>query len=1142
MTPEQFMRAAGTVVVGEERHRRSQSLSKSVERNLSNQGNGNTSSMDVPEYLFVHKQKYDDDEDNSVLDAELVHIMEGKGEYQRSRSGDNPSPHFGKRTETPSSMRARTPSETRRSTSDRARHTASMTRPASANEVSIASSHGRSGVLTTKSVKDKIRAFNMLTPEKWRKSPAVESPSPHSPEQHLAGMHSVSSQSQRAAYRYQTREEEKKEEDFLSGPGRHSIDRDDDSSVKSLRDKLEKRFAKRHASLGLGKDDEETNDDEYSVQSLRDRLEQRIQDALKDPNDDNEDEGSVRSLRERFENPPTKNKGDHFSNLRAMFESKPRHSKSSSRWSSVKLADFNSRPKFTQVDVSNAASLAINQATSDKQTVLEDQYLIDFAQGQQSDAIIGNKATYGVSSGRNESYKHPESTQPDDTGKGLDSPLSARNIWTTQAEIPSKSINQTNGGGYSKNNVFSRFNQWANERELGRKEPHAIHDQLENATEQFHAAERTATYDVSPVSEGGRSPDTEVLIAAVSDDEQKMIPGFHWTTSDKSNVHRTMPERGDVQGASSESDYSEAVTLDASIADVSLLTNPSAIRSKCSKESREADRLSDASSSLFELVAKKSEASSSQPSESAAPLIPGPLHRMSDDYSQDAIEKIDSLPDTNSDTADSREHALEWQNQSFPLQKEPQHDSFQLDPADVSAFSDSAWPDFGDLKDFSHPMDGIARGGEKEKDSWSVDPPQMPSLQTVASPTEKRNQFRRVDPPSTFDPSIDTSSKNEIVHNNRQYADTADWKPTAKSPHRQVKEPAAIRLSELSQLRPAEASTAHSTPVTSAISDYGPSREHISRHRGSDNGLSSTPTREDSIKVPEVPPLPSPFDPNYASIMESRHKMLLSRQRALLHRRAARERNQVSTQPGFFGRTHPERPSHLSHGDPAQLSYSGVVSAPKDKSAMSASIGFGTGGDEPWKAWEAFGSTDPSQRTFEALTRPAGNHVQYGKAAPQQQQQLSGSRSTVPRVKTPVKPSTGSIYSGPTAQPNPSTFYSKIKSTFGLKNEYRDATQSEAVIARITAVRAARLRRYHEKNAANLSYRQRIIDRDAVKDANGFIDGPFTGEFPGYRYYTHDDDDYGMPPRNPAENPNFDDNSLSSNSNAIDYAANLAID
>jgi hypothetical protein len=90
------------------------------------------------------------------------------------------------------------------------------------------------------------------------------------------------------------------------------------------------------------------------------------------------------------------------------------------------------------------------------------------------------------------------------------------------------------------------------------------------------------------------------------------------------------------------------------------------------------------------------------------------------------------------------------------------------------------------------------------------------------------------------------------------------------------------------------------------------------------------------------------------------------------------------------------------------------------------------------------------------------------------------------------------------------------------------------------------LRRYHEKNAANLSYRQRIIDRDAVKDANGFIfdhqDGPFTGEFPGYRYYTHDDDDYGMPPRNPAENPNFDDNSLSSNSNAIDYAANLAID
>jgi hypothetical protein len=88
----------------------------------------------------------------------------------------------------------------------------------------------------------------------------------------------------------------------------------------------------------------------------------------------------------------------------------------------------------------------------------------------------------------------------------------------------------------------------------------------------------------------------------------------------------------------SDSDYSDGVTLDVSIADVSCLTNPTALRSKEGNSFQSASHSSSKSSivaDLMETEAKQSEASSSQTSEAAAPLLAAALglRRSSDDAS-----------------------------------------------------------------------------------------------------------------------------------------------------------------------------------------------------------------------------------------------------------------------------------------------------------------------------------------------------------------------------------------------------------------------------------------------------------------------------------------------------------------------------
>ncbi|KAG7345537.1 hypothetical protein IV203_033068 [Nitzschia inconspicua] len=1172
MTAEQFLRTAGDVTGEEERPRRSQSLSRSIERNISSKSAVGPSGKDVPEYLFVRKASYGEEEDNSVLDEELVHIMEGNEANHEKRQYGSSSPLMSTRTET----------QSRRSTSDRARHYGSSQRPISVNEATFTPDRGHGGVLTTKSVKDKIRAFNMLTPGKWGKSPVVITSLPFASEKrNLDRSHSPQHSRPRERL-YNEGQEEKKEEETIPGLYNQPIDRDDDSSVKSLRDKLEKRFAQRHASLGLGRDVDEANDDDYSVQSLRGKLEQKINEAQKDPSGVDDDDGSVRSLRERFEGPALKRKGEHVDNLRAMFESKPRarqplpvKSKKTAGSYSQSSASFgighkvpaestqkpvviigkeDSRKLFSQE--LTIESMRCTGTTGGTQNV-QRTFTTTFEKGPTPNSVASPVPYDGDFTYANVAEaKTVKVERVTDNIVSFPTQTIRNEALEFKRNLPQKESNHFGDEGSARNSVFSRFNQWAKERQSDSKRSLANQDNLGNENDSFPEVSRTGSYDMADIREDDLSPNTDDLIAAVSDDEQRMVPGSHWTARDEANARRKMPQPGDIKGASSESDYSEAVTLDASIAEVSLLTNPSPIRSKCSRDSRDAERNSDASSSVFELFAKKSETSSIQPSESAAPLIPGPLHRMSDQYVHDASNKSESstsavlqnrikeaegkdhhaldarrggnISPTRSAFAGSREIASEWHKESFPWRKEPPDDPFQLDPTDISTFSDSEWPDFGDKNEFPR-VDRTCRAS-----MWDTDPLEIPKLQNHIQETTNKTarESRRLDPPSTSDPQLDVSStaslskKSPLAHEHQLVEegqeDNENGQQNSIFVHRPTKEIATKRDNETARQIAQE--TCHQPTINNvgvgdftSLPDCESSGDHVSRQTTNANNRPDTMSREKAIQIPEVPPLPSPFDPNYASIMEARHKMLLIRQRALLHRRATREKNQANPQPSFFGRTHPERPSQIAPVAPQINFLHSQAANPSD--APSNSIG--ASDPEPW---EAFGTDDPLQQTFEALTRPRNRNDTPPR--PSHHPPVLESTWKAPHAPPKLAPVQ---QTSDQRRPQP-TFYSKIKSTFGLNNEYKEATKSEAVIARITAVRAARMRRYQEKNAANVSYRQRIIDREPVV---------------GYRFYTHGNDDFGMPPEAYAKkvaSAAHDDTSLSTNSNAVDYAANLAID
>jgi len=115
--------------------------------------------------------------------------------------------------------------------------------------------------------------------------------------------------------------------------------------------------------------------------------------------------------------------------------------------------------------------------------------------------------------------------------------------------------------------------------------------------------------------------------------------------SSRSNARRRQNGDKDTVTAS-EGEFSDGVTLDLSIADVSQLTNPTYLEGKVDDESTADDTSTSAKTVEIDLEAKRSEASSSQQTEAATPLICSTTKKLSDDMSLESRNQMSTMWET----------------------------------------------------------------------------------------------------------------------------------------------------------------------------------------------------------------------------------------------------------------------------------------------------------------------------------------------------------------------------------------------------------------------------------------------------------------------------------------------------------------
>jgi hypothetical protein len=1271
-------------------------------------------------------------DDNSELDEELVHIMETTHEpratvredlderrprsapsYQRSQ---RKSPSASGRSKTPVSSHSRSNYVEfhQRRGQWQEPYRSSSGKDVTNAEKGPAASLAAEPEMHTKPIGDKIRTFNSHTPDQWKK-PSTQwvsksnaaivsdgrnatSTRTSSPATKQNGIHTI------RRYKGRREEEEKKEDSSGNNQDIFPSGQNDDSSVKSLRNKLERVSA----TCKLKGDIDQDDDDNYSVQSLREKFEQKINGSQNEDEADDEDDRSVKSLREIFES-PAKLKGDHVNSLRAKFEPKipakrfskivalrkrngmekksrpemiqtkplsepqissselpdpfirntvtlPTHKSTALAYHNVTAKSMYSSPPF---DTNEEAAIlgafkgrSINGSTHEgdrKDNVKHwksDEKVIDDTVNNHNDKKVETAENSKLSGGKTAGALTLEGTNDESKRVVMSQRLlpvdSSRPAGISH---PDRCENGTSRKTPVFHSIHSRLNQWASRRQI-EKNPALLSQGPEDGKEElmvFNDLERKGSYDMTPVvgdhqvdakfSVGQSGYNRPVNLTAVelherhdlqvynemireetkgdsqSEDDKQRVPGSHWTSKGTRNVQGEMPKVNDPKGASTDSEYSDAVTLDASIAEVSLLTNPSPIRSKESKESKEGDVPSDASTYSQD---KKSEASSSQLSEAAAPLMSDSTPLRSDELSSNVksgafttsakatnfVAPYNERDEGRGNCAmmflGSQESRTDWENEEFrsqiPLKTEPPDDHFGNDQeTEGSTFPDPNWPDFGDENGLSqgHPKNSIVTANEHDltgygnESSRSADHGYIPELAFKVTYQDSypnaisndRAEIRRdisnrpqhmemmtlpvAIPNSTFPSSFNehTAQSNNAAASRTE--NTVPYLASSTSAHYRSRTPThGIEFPKSStvdpgapgpQISPFEDLAQTGTPPTpkspyrprasfsDPTRDYGPSRnERLNRNSASSKVIVGP--APPLIKPPAVPPLPSTFDPDYEAIMESRHKMLLSRQRALQHRRTTRERSQTPLQSGFFGRTHPERMQVASGThEPAPKSSTFLrkpmpspIPAPVARPVLASKVQTSSVADPGTdSSWDPFALDDSiGQKTFEQLTRPSRRPREpEGSRWPSLNLSKSGNSGKGFQDKGEQQPS----------------LYSKIVSRLGMSNENRQMTQSEAVVARIAAVRAARMRRslsYGERDPTTLSYRQRQVMGQTRLSRNSSpmessVDESVSNLVPGYRFYTHDDLN---------EPVQADEFSFSTNSNAQDYAATLAVD
>ena len=1026
----------------------------------------------------------------------------------------------------------------------------------------------------TISIKDKIRAFNL------NKSPRDVREfdwSQERGERHYGAAQTVKSIARRS------NEEKKNVGVTVNYLDVHSFDQDEESSVKSLRNKLEKEHLKAHYNIANDLS-VESNNDEYSVQSLREQFEQKINtnqnDAgghhfggttYDDDNGDDDDDKSVRSIREMFEPVVSKQKGEIVSNLKERFEQKPR----------VHRFCFNG----TQNNLNQNREVAVLK-----------------------EATIENRSF----SPRNENDNRP-----------------------IVSSTPTKLIHD-------------RLTQWANRRQTEAKrvvtninegkdsDLHKSSNHCHSSDDTAHAIDLVAVanndcYKDDDGTTGSNFRSTDSYKAS-SDDDSRKAPGLHWTAQGVGTDNEKSFQENVVAKLSSDSDYSDAVTLDASICEVSFLSNPSLLRSKDSKDS---DRHSDASSSaLFDgidanphssafvdstitspLSSSKSDCSghiewkidmenfeteetlSKSNSISKEPLNgtsdnDSTMKRFSEENKSDARKQMHSKSTTkyyskdfrdnshNANTTGHGGHRLNDPDADYNDISKPSHDSKKAPIKETNHHFQDSKNEFTIQKrastsyrvnhktrTFESPITSKLPGSQPQSTPYtsqrhedytahsmrSIDNPlqrlessfrssrSMDNLNnaivTFSHPlrampnplqaSESSSRFNR--PMDRQNRPVETSNRNEPLTKYTHEIDSPSSSRSCRSIGVQIRVPESSdrstrSLGDTPSWRRYQSKPSRSERELQFQNDYGPSQEDVKTAR-------QTST---IAKQPAVPSMPSPFDPDYAAIMESRHRILLSRQRLLLHRRANREKI-TKSHDGMFNRTHPikietkEQTTSVSQQNSKYVSKDTVYTNLQDQEAASTPI--------------RNNRSNVSRAVENTTTR---RRLSRTGSLPKESVRIPYTSLKEPKyIKQPTRNFNPRINLNPIKQNGTSSFVTKIKTTFGMSpTKPKRTAQNQAVVDRIVAVRVARLKRSNEYGYAGnqTNYRQRVIDCNILNDGQSLklntINNPYSSEeVTGYKYYPHDDRN------NEYCYSRDDDHSFSTTeSNAQEYAATLAID
>jgi hypothetical protein len=326
-------------------------------------------------------------------------------------------------------------------------------------------------------------------------------------------------------------------------------------------------------------------------------------------------------------------------------------------------------------------------------------------------------------------------------------------------------------------------------------------------------------------------------------------PGSHWTEASNAKL----PQKNDVRGRSTDTDNSDGVTLDVSIADVSNITDPTAIRSKGSEGQHSSTVSSDEEADLLEAEAKKSEASSSQLSEAAAPLIAGDMRMLP--LSDELSRKSGKMSDIQSFVANRKTGEVGWDDvrSSFPVQApspiDPGAEPFPLSEWHAFDASDNAWSQTnggsGDFKGETSIASPETRSSHASRPLTSD--PETPTRPPRSRPTTPSGQLIAPSIPTSLLSTTPSRPKNTNQSSSRPTTPTrttSNRQPTAFEMMKRSTKPSLV-----STLPPGRSILYPKTTPTSRQESQRP----VTPTRTYENDRQMTPTRKYENQQPVTP-------------------------------------------------------------------------------------------------------------------------------------------------------------------------------------------------------------------------------------------------------------------------------------------------